>query len=422
MSGFQLSLLAVVLTVWSAVGDQEASPPVDGAPPSKIAVVGAGIGGSATAHFLQQHFGPEVQVDVFEKDEVGGRLATVTVNHNDYESGGSIIHSLNLHMQEFVKQLGLRHRRNVPGKTAVFNGEDVILEETDWYLLDLFRLWWRYGISFIRLQMWVEEIMEKFMRIYKYQAHGYAFSSVEELLNSLGGSGFINMTRRPLSDSLLELGVSQRFIDEVIAPIMRVNYGQNVSIPAFVGAVSLAGAQNNLWAVEGGNKLMCSGLLRMANANLLKARVQSISPIHSGEALQYQLNFTTAAGAGSELYDIVVLATPLQDGLGSGLEFLNFTPPFDLMPGSYHSTVATIVHGYLNTSFFGFADPRLFPFASVLTTETPTLFFNSVASACPVNISAGFRRKQPQEAGVYKVFSSQPLDKSELKTLFRSVK
>lgn len=70
------------------------------------AVVGGGIGGSATAHFLRQHFGPEIQVDVFEKGEVGGRLATVTVNHHDYESGGSIIHSLNLHMQEFVKQLG----------------------------------------------------------------------------------------------------------------------------------------------------------------------------------------------------------------------------------------------------------------------------------------------------------------------------
>uniref|UniRef100_A0A3Q2UNH5 Prenylcysteine oxidase 1 like n=1 Tax=Fundulus heteroclitus TaxID=8078 RepID=A0A3Q2UNH5_FUNHE len=254
------------------------------------AVVGAGIGGSATAHFLRQHFGPEVQVDVFEKGEVGGRLATVTVNHNEYESGGSIIHSLNLHMQEFVKQLG-ELRPGVSklwpgGKTAVFNGEEVILEETDWYLLDLFRLWWRYGISFIRLQMWVEEIMEKFMRIYKYQAHGYAFSSVEELLDSLGGSGFINMTRRPLSDSLLELGVSQRFIDEVIAPVMRVNYGQNVSIPAFVGAVSLAGAQNNLWAVEGGNKHVCSGLLKMANANLLKAQVKSVSPVHTGICLK----------------------------------------------------------------------------------------------------------------------------------------
>ncbi|KAM9347936.1 prenylcysteine oxidase 1-like [Symphorus nematophorus] len=424
MGGSLLPLLAVVLSASSAVGDPAGSAHVDGAPPSKIgkksAVVGAGIGGSATAHFLRQHFGPEVQVDVFEKGEIGGRLATVTVNHHDYESGGSIIHSLNLHMQEFVKQLGLKYRRSVAGKTAVFNGEEVILEETDWYLLDLFRLWWRYGISFIRLQMWVEEIMEKFMRIYKYQAHGYAFSSVEELLDSLGGSGFINMTRRPLSDSLLELGVSQRFIDEVIAPVMRVNYGQNVSIPAFVGAVSLAGAQNNLWAVEGGNKLVCSGLLKMANANLLQAQVNSISPVYSAEAPQYQLTYTTDAGTGSELYDIVVLATPLQESVGSGVHFQGFTPPFDQLPGNYHSTVATIVHGYLNTSFFGFADPRLFPFASVLTTETPNLFFNSVASVCPVNISAGFRRKQPQEAGVYKVFSPQPLDKAQLKTLFRS--
>ena len=54
------------------------------------------------------------------------------------------------------------------GKTAVFNGEELILEETDWYLLDLFRLWWRYGISFIRLQMRVEEIMEKFMRLVRH--------------------------------------------------------------------------------------------------------------------------------------------------------------------------------------------------------------------------------------------------------------
>lgn len=140
----------------------------------------------------------------------------------------------------------------------------------------------------------------------------------------------------------------------------------------------------------------------------------------TAEAPQYQLSYTTAAETGSELYDIVVLATPLQESVGSGVQFQGFNPPFDQLPGNYHSTVATIVHGYLNTSFFGFLDPRLFPFASVLTTETPDVFFNSVASVCPVNISAGFRRKQPQEAGVYKVFSPQPLDKVQLKTLFRS--
>uniref|UniRef100_A0A8C9U175 Prenylcysteine oxidase 1 like n=1 Tax=Scleropages formosus TaxID=113540 RepID=A0A8C9U175_SCLFO len=314
---------------------------------------------------------------------------------------------------------GLKHRRNVAGKTAVFNGEEFILEETDWYLLDLFRLWWRYGISFIRLQMWVEEIMEKFIRIYKYQAHGYAFSSVEELLHSLGGTGFLNMTRRSLSESLLELGVSQRFIEEVIAPIMRVN-GQNISIPAFVGAMSLAGAQGNLWAVEGGNKLVCSGLVKLAKANLIKAHVTTISPRAAGESSLYQLDFTSPEEKGSELYDIVVVATPLQAGVRPSISFDGFEPPLPEITGTYQQTVASIVHGYLNCSYFGFPDPKLFPFASVLTTDNPGLFFNSAASLCPVNISAGFRRKQPQEAGIYKVFSQRPLGKAELKTLFKS--
>ncbi|XP_043925148.1 prenylcysteine oxidase-like [Protopterus annectens] len=204
-------------------------------PPSKIAVIGAGISGSAAAYYLRQQFGLDVQIDIYEKSAVGGRLATITVNNQQYESGGATIHSLHLHMQDFVKELGLKHRRNIAGKTAVFNGEQLILEETDWYLLDLFRLWYRYGISCLRLQMWLEEIMEKFMRIYKYQAHGYAFTTVEELLHSLGGDRFINMTRRSVAESLLELGVSQRFVDEVIAAVMRTSCGQSVSMPAFAG-------------------------------------------------------------------------------------------------------------------------------------------------------------------------------------------
>ncbi|XP_049598777.1 prenylcysteine oxidase-like [Syngnathus scovelli] len=393
---------------------------VDGAPPSKIAVVGAGIGGSATAHFLRQHFGPEVQLDVYEKGEVGGRLATVTVNRNQYESGGSIIHALNLHMHDFVKQLGLKQRRSVSGKTAVFDGTSVIVEETDWYLLDLLRLWWRYGISFIRLQMWLEEIMEKFIRIYKYQAHGYAFSSLEELLESLGGSGFVNMTRKPLSDSLLELGVSQRFIDEVVAPVIWLNYGQNVSVPAFAGAVSLASAHSNLWAVEGGNKLLCDGLLKFAEANLLQARVTSVRPLQAGDALQYELSVADEEGERrSGVYDLVVVAAPLRGG-GAGISLPDWEAAVAPGEGEWQATVATLVHGYLNTSLFGFPDARLFPYASVLTTATPALFFNSVAGVYPVDVAPDFRRKRAHEAAVYKVFSPNVLTREQLKTLFRS--
>ncbi|KAM8973008.1 prenylcysteine oxidase 1-like isoform 1-T1 [Pelodytes ibericus] len=387
--------------------------------PGRIAVVGAGIGGSAVTYFLQQQFGAQVQIDVYEADRVGGRLATLTVNGQQYESGSPSIHSLNLHMQDFVKILGLRHRREVAGKSAIFSGDQLVLEETDWYLLNLFRLWWHYGISFLRLQMWVEEVMEKFMRIYKYQAHGYAFSSMPELLRSLGGEHFVNMTQKSVAESLLGIGVSQRFIDDVISAVIRANYGQSVAIPALVGAMSLAGAQGNIWAVEGGNKLVCSGLLKLTKANVHHAKVHSISLHSSGTKPLYEVQYEQEGTLGSQFYDLVIVAAPLHK-TGYPISFLNFQPPVQIPTDSYHRVVSSIVHGYLNSSYFGFTDPKLFPFSSILSTDSPDAFFHILESLCPVNVSVGFRRKPPQEAGVWRVLSPRPLDRRELKTLFKS--
>ncbi|XP_054344158.1 prenylcysteine oxidase-like isoform X1 [Pongo pygmaeus] len=314
----------------------------------------------------------------------------------------------------------LRHRREVVGRSAIFGGEHFMLEETDWYLLNLFRLWWHYGISFLRLQMWVEEVMEKFMRIYKYQAHGYAFSGVEELLYSLGESTFVNMTQHSVAESLLQVGVTQRFIDDVVSAVLRASYGQSAAMPAFAGAMSLAGAQGSLWSVEGGNKLVCSGLLKLTKANVIHATVTSVT-LHSteGKAL-YQVAYENEVGNSSDLYDIVVIATPLHlDNSSSNLTFAGFHPPIDDVQGSFQPTVVSLVHGYLNSSYFGFPDPKLFPFANILTTDFPS-FFCTLDNICPVNISASFRRKQPQEAAVWRVQSPKPLFRTQLKTLFRS--
>lgn len=72
-----------------------------------IAVIGAGIGGTSAAYYLRQKFGKDVKIHVFEKGKVGGRLATLNVQGQEFESGGSIIHPLNLHMKRFVKDLGM---------------------------------------------------------------------------------------------------------------------------------------------------------------------------------------------------------------------------------------------------------------------------------------------------------------------------
>lgn len=74
-----------------------------------------------------------------------------------------------------------------------------------------------------------------FYRIYKYQAHEYAFSTIEGLLRSLGGDHFVNLTQRSVGESLQGIGVSQRFIDDVISAVIKASYGQSVSIPALVG-------------------------------------------------------------------------------------------------------------------------------------------------------------------------------------------
>ncbi|XP_048399736.1 prenylcysteine oxidase-like isoform X2 [Stegostoma tigrinum] len=403
MAGSVLLTCTLLLRIAVTLSHQEEPPP------KKIAVVGAGIGGSSAAYFLRREFGHNVKIDVYEKGTIGGRLATVTVNGQQYEIGGSVIHPLNLHMQDFVKHLGLKHRKGVPEKLALFNGEEFVFEETDWYLQDLFKMWWRYGFGLLRLQMWVEEIVEKFMRIYKYQAHGYAFSTMEEMLQSLGGDRFINMTRRPVAETLQELGISQRFIDEIVTAIMRVNYG----------AVSIAGVQAGLWAVEGGNKLVCSQLLDSAKVNVVHTTVTSISLHSSGDKSLYQVNYENENEGGYDFYDIVVIATPLHRET-SNISFSGMTPPVTDFPGHYQHMIVSIVHGYLNSSYFGFPDPKLFPFAAILTTDSPKLFMFSTGCICPVNITSNYRRKQPQEAAVWKVFSPSPLTKEQLKTLFLS--
>lgn len=53
-----------------------------------------------------------------------------------------------------------------------------------------------------------------------------------------------------------------------------MNYGQHPSaVHAFVGEVSLAGAQGGLWAVNGGNKKVPERLLELSKCSFNQAKV-----------------------------------------------------------------------------------------------------------------------------------------------------
>ncbi|KAL6472683.1 hypothetical protein MHYP_G00188710 [Metynnis hypsauchen] len=393
--------------------------------PEKIAIIGGGIGGTGAAYFLRQEFGPTVKIDVFEAGPVGGRLATENIRGYDYETGGSIIHPLNLHMKHFVDKLGLS-AHDVPIKIAVFDGKELTFDESNWFIVNFLRKLWGYGLKSINLPKWLEGILSKFMRIYQYQQSGYSFSSMEQLLHALGGDSFLMLLNQTLEEVMLAEGFSQVFIDNYVTPLSRFAFGQTADLTAFVGAVSLACADSGQWAVDGGNKRVCSELLSHSKAELIQARVTDISlkmkPSKSGtESSFYEVNYVGDSGPAHSIYDLVIVATPLHEGL-SDISFSGFSPPIPShFPGHYHHLVTTLVLGQVNTSYLGIDQtPAHFDVSDIFTTDSEALAFNSLSSVDPTQLPPGYHRPPVNESKVWRFFSQEPLSEEQLREIFVS--
>lgn len=63
---------------------------------------------------------------------------------------------------------------------AIFDGKELTFEQSDWFIINFFRMLWRYGLSFLRMQMWVESVLDKFMRSDVSLAYSTAFVSVKQ--------------------------------------------------------------------------------------------------------------------------------------------------------------------------------------------------------------------------------------------------
>ncbi|NWZ18215.1 PCYOX oxidase, partial [Agelaius phoeniceus] len=348
---------------------------------------------------------------------------TLDVEGASYEAGGSVIHPLNLHMKHFVQELGEHGHPTLGSLAGVYNGEEFVFEESSWSFINLLKLLWHYGLNPLRMSMWVEDILDKFMRIYRYQMHDYAFSSNERLLHALGGDDFTRLLNQSIDEAMQKAGFSQKFINQVVGPAMRVNYGQGVAIPGFVGAVSLAGVQSGLWSVKGGNKLVCSGLIYSSKAEVIPATVVSIEPKtrhnRDGDPVKlYEVTYNTSSGLTGDTYDIVVIAAPLGRKMAN-ITFRNFDPPIPEFPNPYHQIITTLVHGRLNTSFFGYQDPQDFHLGAIFTMDNPKLFINSLTLEPPVG-DTGTGGQLPLPSAVWKVFSNEELSKEQLSLLFSS--
>ncbi|XP_037662901.1 prenylcysteine oxidase 1 isoform X2 [Choloepus didactylus] len=320
-------------------------------------------------------------------------------------------------------KIGLSTTQGSDGLMGVYDGESLVFEESHWFIINMIKLVWNYGLQFFRMHMWVEDVLDKFMRIYRYQSHDYAFTSVEKMLHALGGNDFLGMLNLTLLETLQKAGFSEKFLNEMVVPVMRVNYGQSLDTNGFVGAVSLAGAESGLWAIEGGNKLACSGLLQASKSNLISGSVMYIeekirTKQTGGPTKMYEVVYQAGSETYSDFYDIVLVATPMNRKM-SNITFLNFDPPIDEFHQHYQHIVTTLVKGQLNSSIFSNRAIDNFGLTSVLTTDHPGMFFNSIAIVSPVREQAN---PEPSTDGthVWKIFSQETLTKEQILKLFLS--
>ncbi|XP_064118017.1 prenylcysteine oxidase 1-like [Macrobrachium nipponense] len=395
--------------------------------PPKIAIIGGGIGGTSASYFLSELFGDDAILDLYEADTIGGRLATIPIGERKYEVGGSIIHPKNEYMVKFASKFGLAKRAECSSRMGLFNGEEYVFKDSDWSFVTIMKLLWRYGLDAYRLEELTESMLGSFGKIYRLQEEGHAYEDVGSLLSAMDPT-FLKMTHSPTASWLKGLGFHDLMINELVMAVTQCNYGQTPDIQAFVGAISVAGADSDLWAVDGGNRRVPEELLKASRAALLKRLVTEISFKEDGRftvaSVDSEMPFKHLFVEGNSAaipeveeqisqpqdYDIVIIATPLTEDK-SNIKFTNFTEELKF-PGRYERIVCTMVQGKLVPETLKFTDDD--PLDEILVTN-PRLIFNSFGKQFPVDLE-DCSENLPD---VWKIFSPNPLPEEQLNIFFK---
>ena len=76
----------------------------------------------------------------------------------------------------------------------------------------------------------ITKMSTNFTNIYDLQEKEQAFNTVPEMLRALGGENFYEYTLQTTRQAMENIGLNQLSIDELVTVVMRINYGQDVTL------------------------------------------------------------------------------------------------------------------------------------------------------------------------------------------------
>ncbi|KAI0307538.1 FAD/NAD-P-binding domain-containing protein [Multifurca ochricompacta] len=395
----------------------------------RIAIIGAGAGGSSAAFWIAQakeRHGLDVSIDIYERnDYIGGRSTTVhPYNNTAYEPvelGASIFVDINKNLRRATNEfnLSLHGFEDEEGDMGIWDGEQFLytrkrVTEPIGSWLDNLKVLWRYGYHSPKImQKLVQSMTDKYVKIYESDAS--TWTSIEDLSDVLGLTDMISQTGAEYFQSH---GVSQKFANELIEAATRVNYAQNVDgLHALVAGCSLAASGGS--SVKGGNWQIFEHFVKRSGARVfLRTEVVGIQR-RSGHT------WTIVTQEERRDYDAVILAAPYHSthiSLPDDLSPLILPQPYIHLHVTLLSTTAVTP----NPEYFGYKPGSKVP-TTVLTTfegvrnegEAPE--FNSLSYLGQTRFT-GDETEDSLKTGewIVKIFSMEPISDEWLANVFQS--
>jgi prenylcysteine oxidase/farnesylcysteine lyase len=236
----------------------------------------------------------------------------------------------------------------------------------DWYLK--VKLGWRFGFrTHDQVKAIVQDAMTKFERVYDMPP----WTSTHELLGRMELTHLVDVT---LYDYLIQQGINEVYVDELVNGITRVNYGMDVrKIHALAGLIGLAPlVSGKVYAVKMGNQDLVKRMIHAAeilggvefHAKEPVTRIQSVlehddkqqcaslmvqhHAFHRTTNCQPTKRYVVHTTKGQQTFDGVVLATPMSQ--------TNLTLPDDVPRPwrvEYRPLHVTLLKGEPNPELYG---------------------------------------------------------------------
>jgi prenylcysteine oxidase/farnesylcysteine lyase len=318
-----------------------------------LAIVGSGIGGCSAAYFARKYL-PDSKITLYDvRDRIGGRILTNKEGSLNRELGASFFNAANFTIYELVRERGLSIKKIEESKDfAIWNGSEILFNSNPKEILTLLKLISRYKLSLPKMILVHNEAKRKIVDLYKEEkANPTELETLFELV------GLDKWYRKPFDESLIKMGISKGFIDDIITPITRILYSQNADLGGFAGLASIIGVYGGpIYRLTEGNSVLPRSLVEASDSELkLGRKVESIEKTSDG-------SYRVSGGEEALIFDGVIIAVPLEM---ADIDFEDVSIP-EWEPQQYQRVYLRVMQGFVDYSYFGLVGSKV-P-AKILTT------------------------------------------------------